>query len=117
MIGATSDESSRPSLPPRRRSNPWIRRMVLFVGCVVLLDALVGDRGAAQTIKARKNLHLMSASLAQLRRENSDLKERVDDLQADSSTIEAVAREQLGLIRRGEILIIVKNSNRNRDSK
>jgi cell division protein FtsB len=83
----------------------------------VLLEALVGDRGVAQTIKARQSLQQMSAGLAQLRRENAELRERVHDLRTDSSTIEAAAREQLGLIRRGEILILVKDSKPNPDSK
>ena len=117
MISTASDESGHSNLPPRCRSNPWIRRVLIFATCVVLLDALVGERGVAQTIKARQNLQRMSAGLTQLKRENVDLRERVHDLQADWSTIEAAAREQLGLVRRGEILIILKDSNPNRDSK
>ena len=117
MRASSSDGSVAVKLPPRRRTNPWIRRGLIFATCTVLLDALVGDRGVAQTIKARENLQRMSAGLEQLRRENAELRERVDDLRTDSATIEAVAREQLGLIRRGEVLIILKDSKPNPDSK
>jgi cell division protein FtsB len=117
MRANSSDGTVAVKLPPRRRANPWIRRGLIFATCIVLLDALVGDRGVAQTIRARENLQRMSAGLQQLRRENAELRERVHDLQTDSATIEAVAREQLGLIRRGEVLIILKDSKPNPDSK
>jgi cell division protein FtsB len=97
------------TLPPRRRQNPWVRRALVFVSCVVLFDGLFGDRGLAQTIKARQELRRSSEDLASLKRKNAALQDEVRRLREDPATLEAVARAELGLIRRGEILVILKD--------
>jgi cell division protein FtsB len=101
------DETERPKLPPRRRDSPWLRRALILVTCVLLADALFGDRGLAQTIRAGREYRQAVDALRQLRVENAALRERQRRLREDPRTIEAVAREELGLIRPGEILVIV----------
>lgn len=98
-----------PKLPPRRRQNPWLRRALVFFSCVVLFDGLFGDRGLAQTMKARQELRRSSENLASLKRKNAQLQDEVRRLREDPATLEAVARAELGLIRRGEILVILKD--------
>jgi cell division protein FtsB len=94
-------------LPARRGSAPWIARAVVFFACVVLLDSLFGDRGLAQTIRARRESRRVTSELGRLKDENAALRGQIRRLTADPATIEAVAREQLGLIRPGEILVVV----------
>jgi len=96
-------------LPTRRRGNPWIRRGVVFVACAILLDSLIGDRGLAQSIRARREYRRASAELARLKHQNAVLGDEVRRLTADPETIEAVARAELGLARPGEILVVVKD--------
>ena len=76
---------------------------------MLLLDALFGDRGLWQTIKARQDLQAASLSLEQLQRENAALRAEVRRLQEDPATLEFVARQELGLIRHGEILVVLKD--------
>lgn len=95
-------------LVPRRRDNPWLRRALMFITCVVLADSLVGDRGLGETIRARREYRLSSVALTTLRHENAALREQVRDLQTDPSAIEAIARRELGLIRPGEVLFLLK---------
>ena len=45
--------------------------------------------------------------LAATRQENSRLREQVRRLKEDPASVEAIAREELGLIRPGEMLFIV----------
>jgi cell division protein FtsB len=45
-----------------------------------------------------------------MRQENADLRESVRLLKEDPATIEAEARRQLGLIKPGEILFILKDA-------
>jgi cell division protein FtsB len=97
-----------PKLPPRRRPNRWLRRALIFVTCLLLADALFGDRGLAATIRADREYRQATEALRQLRGTNAALRERQRRLREDPRTIEAVAREELGLIRRGEILVIVR---------
>ena len=103
------DHDGPPTLSPRRRQNRWVRRALVFVSCVVLFDGLFGDRGLVQTIKARQELRRSSETLASLKRKNAELQVEVRRLREDPATLEAVARAELGLIRRGEILVILKD--------
>jgi cell division protein FtsB len=84
-----------------------LRHGLVFVGCIVLLNSIFGDRGLAGTIKARHEYRHVSEQLTRLRNENAGLREQARRLQEDPATIEGVARQDLGLIRPGEILIVV----------
>jgi cell division protein FtsB len=95
--------------PLRRPRRHWFQRAVVFAGCAVLVNALFGDRGLAGTIEARRDWHRLAENLASLKRENAGLREQARRLQDDRTVIEAVAREELGLIRPGEILVVVKD--------
>jgi cell division protein FtsB len=107
-IDHARDRDAPPTLPARRQ-NPWLRRGLVFVSCVVLFDGLFGDRGLVQTIKAGQELRRSSENLASLKRKNAELQDEVRRLREDPGTLEAVARADLGLIRRGEILVILKD--------
>jgi cell division protein FtsB len=81
-----------------------------FVTLVLIVDALVGDRGLLDTMRARRQYAELSVSLAQKRRENARLRDDIRRLKEDPGAIEALAREQLGLIRDGEVLFIVRDA-------
>ncbi|MEO8077395.1 MAG: septum formation initiator family protein [Acidobacteriota bacterium] len=108
-IGAAEGVSAGSGLPLPRRRSKWVQRAVIFAGCMVLVNSLFGDRGVVGTIHARAELARASEGLAKLKRENAGLREQARRLQHDPSAIEALAREDLGLIRPGEILVVVKN--------
>jgi cell division protein FtsB len=101
-----------PRIAPRRRHNPWLRRALVFVTLVVLADALFGDRGLAQALRARQDHRQAVAELSTLRGENAALRDEARRLRDDPATIEGVAREELGLIRPGEILVVVRDARR-----
>ena len=94
--------------PSRRGDRTWARRALVFLACVVLLDGLFGDRGLAQTMRARKEAARATDDLQRLREQNAALRREIHRLQGDPATIESVARQELGLIRAGEILVVVK---------
>jgi len=113
--------SSPPPPPLRRRQNQapapspqWRTRalnLILGFVCVVLVvDALVGNRGLLETMRARRQYADLSADLARQRRENAQLREWIHRLSDDPNTIESVAREELGLIRDGEVLFILRDA-------
>ena len=100
--------------PPRTTGAPRRRRIInallIFAAVVLLVDALVGDTGFVQRIRARRQVQEAEASLATLKRQNAQMREYVQRLREDPSLIEAVAREELGLIRPGELLFIVRDA-------
>ena len=97
------------NLPVRRRANPWVRRALLFVGCAILLDSLFGDRGLAETLRARREYARANAELKALKDQNVALRVDMHRLLADPAAIEAAARQELGLVRPGEILVVLKD--------
>ncbi|HMC78255.1 MAG TPA: septum formation initiator family protein [Vicinamibacterales bacterium] len=80
-----------------------------FVTVVLVVDALVGDKGLVDTIRARRQHRTLAAALAQKRQENTRLREHIRRLKEDPGAIESLAREELGLMREGEVLFIVRD--------
>jgi cell division protein FtsB len=60
-------------------------------------------------MRARDQYEAATASLADLRAENERLREQVSRLTSDPAAIEELARDELGLMRPGEKLFIVKD--------
>ena len=80
-----------------------------FVTVVLVVDALVGDKGLLDTMRARRQYDELSAALAQKRQENDRLRDDIRRYRDDPSAIEALAREELGLMREGELLFLVRD--------
>jgi cell division protein FtsB len=94
---------------PRRRRQRVVKYVLTLVGCVVLVDALVGDKGLLELMKARQQHQNLEAFLLQARTENARLREEARRLREDPAAIEELARREHGLIRPGELLFIVKD--------
>ena len=84
--------------------------LLAFVTLVLLIDALVGERGLVERLRAREQHQQAAAVLNAARAENARLREKARLLKEDSSTIESLARKELGLVRRGELLFIIKDA-------
>jgi cell division protein FtsB len=120
LFSRVAKNDDRPA-PKRRASQPKrsagrSRRIVhwvlLFVASVIVVDALVGDRGLVAMLRARQEYDELSASIARQRTENARLRDMARRLREDPSTIEEIARRELGLIRPGERVFIVKDAPR-----
>ena len=83
--------------------------MLVLVGVVLLVDALVGEKGLLEIMKARQQYRNLEQSLLTARSENAGLREEARRLREDPSAIEALARKEHGLIRPGEKLFILKD--------
>lgn len=111
----TSKEPVRRRREPATDRVPQTRRktvqiLLLFVTLVLGIDGLVGEKGLLESIRARRHHRELSASIERLRAENAQLREDARRLLEDPSTIESLARQELGLIRPGELLFIVKDA-------
>ncbi len=99
-----------PSLQVSRRpSRRTVRYILILVGCIVMADALVGDRGFLALLDARRQYRTLELSLAAARTENTRLLDEARRLREDPEAIEAIARRDLGLIRPGEKLFIIRD--------
>jgi len=86
-----------------------VRVLLFFVAAVVIVDALVGDRGLLAMLRARHQYDQLAGTIARQRAENARLREEVRRLRDDPAAIEEIARRDLGLIRPGEKVFIVKD--------
>jgi cell division protein FtsB len=84
--------------------------ILALVTVVLVVDALFGDKGLLETMRARRQYSEVAVSLTALRQENARLRDEIRRLQGDPATIESIARGDLGLMRPGEILFVVKDA-------
>jgi cell division protein FtsB len=93
----------------RRRGRRAVQYLLVFVGCVLVLDALVGEKGLLEMLKKQQEYRAAEQGLADVRAENERLREEARRLQEDATAIEDLARRELGLIKPGEKLFIIKD--------
>jgi cell division protein FtsB len=111
-----ASETSRPA--PRRRipktkrpgrSRRLVHILLVLVAIVIVTDALVGDQGVLAMMHARHQYEQLAKDIARQRLENARLAEEARRLRDDPAAIEEAARRDLGLIRPGEKVFIVKD--------
>lgn len=104
-----------PAASPRRRR--ILNVLLGFATVVMLVDALVGEKGLVERMRAKRQYQEQAAALEVLKGGNARLRETARRLRDDPSAIEAIAREELGLIRPGELLFIVRDVKPARDAR
>jgi cell division protein FtsB len=95
---------------PKRRGRRLVQYGLLFLGCLLFLDALVGEKGLVEIVKARQQYQALEQSLIRIKADNEQLQKDAELLRTDPETIEGIARRELGLMRPGEKLFIVKDA-------
>jgi cell division protein FtsB len=106
------DPLRRKQIQPAAGLPRWRRGLnflLVFVTIVLVVDALIGEKGLVETMRARRQSRDVAASVERLRIENARLRELIGRLHGDAGTIESIARRELGLIRPGEVLFILKD--------
>lgn len=117
---AVTDRRTRPrrktDVLPRAqtsaRRTKLIQAAILAVAAVITIDALVGEKGLLQTFRASRDHARIVQSIATLRHENARLRDTARRLREDPATIEEVARRELGLVKPGEVLVIVRDAQK-----
>lgn len=95
--------------PPSERNRKLVHWLLLFFASLIIVDGLVGERGLLAMLRARHEYDELAATLAKQRLDNARLRDEARRLKDDPSAIEEIARRELGLIRPGEKVFIVKD--------
>jgi cell division protein FtsB len=91
------------------RNRRIVQILVILVASIIIVDGLVGERGLVAMLRARHEYDELAASVSRQRAENARLRDQARRLREDPSAIEEIARRELGLIRPGERVFIVKD--------
>lgn len=107
MRDIPSGEGGWGAAPGTADDRPRWRRRLRLVGAVVILLAIlsaVGDRGVVRLYRLVRARAELTREIARLREVNGQLAEEVRALREDPSRVEGIARDELGLVRPGDIV-------------
>ena len=102
-----SQPSTRASLT--RRGRRLARYVLGFVTIILVIDAIAGEKGLLTLLKARRDFDAVEQALQGARQENVELRDEARRLREDANAIEEIARRELGLIKPGEKLFIIRD--------
>jgi cell division protein FtsB len=114
MRNTPDPSSGQPAVPARRRGlgRRLVPKLILLATFILIVDALVGDKGLLERMRENQRSRQVSESLDNLRHENAVLREQSRRLrEEDPGAIESAARKQLGMIKPGEMLFIIKDTD------
>ncbi len=91
------------------RTRRIVHWLLIFVASLIVVDGLVGDRGLLAMLRARHEYDELAGTIVRRRAENTRLRDEARRLKDDPGAIEEIARRELGLIKPGEKLFIVRD--------
>jgi cell division protein FtsB len=105
--------STRKTKNPSRESMPRRRRLVegvlMALASVALIDALFGEHGFVERLKASDERRALLEQIASVERTNGELRDEIGRLKSDPAAIEDLARRTLGMIKPGERVFILRD--------
>jgi len=107
---ARSQRRLRPAYEVRDRRRRLVTWLLVLGSFVLIVNALFGENGYLAAVRMRQEYRTLSDSLAQLKAENARTLQLNNGLKSDPAMLEEAARRQLGLIRPGETLVIIRNA-------
>ena len=89
-----------------RKKASLLFSVIVFIALVV--GALFGDGGILQLWQERAETQALELEIQRLRVKNSQLAEEIHALRSNPQAIERLAREELGLVRPGETVFLIR---------
>ena len=105
------------SLFSTEKKRRFVQCFLLLVSSIFIADALLGKGGLIDSLEARKRFSQLQQEIFQLQSENKTLRIRARRLREEPSAIEETARRELGLIKQGELLFLLNDSNLDKSKK
>ncbi len=90
--------------------------MLAAVSAMAFIYALAGENGYLELRKRRQQKQELGEKAKQIRQENRELLGEIKALKSDPKVIERIAREELGMVRPGEVKITTNPDRQNPDT-
>lgn len=94
----------------RRTSHVTLKAVILLAGVLCIVFAVsffFSDRGLHELQHARTRVATLKGDIARLDSENARLRAEIESVKKSSYAIERIAREDLGMSRKGEIVYML----------
>ena len=104
----------KPAPPPlgesAARRTRVVQLVIFAIAAVITIDAVVGEKGLLETFRARGEQTQLLNEIDRTRYDNARKREYARRLREDPRAIEEAARRDLGLVKPGEVLVIVRDA-------
>lgn len=94
----------------RRATQVTLKAVVLLASVVTVvffISFMFSDRGLPELQHARTRVAALRADIAKLESENARLRAEIESVRRSSYAIERIAREDLGMARKGEVVYML----------
>jgi cell division protein FtsB len=103
---------SKTEVERREKYRRRILAILALTGALyILVPLFLGDMGILKYFRMLRNQHELANDIQTLKRQNETLQTEVESLRTDASRIEEIAREQLGLVKEGEVVYHFKSGS------
>jgi cell division protein FtsB len=99
------------------RTRRIVHLVLLFVAAVLFINAVVGEGGVVVRQRRRNEYNQLMSELDRLKSANAAMREQNRRLRDDPDALEEAARRDLGLMKRGETVFIIKDQRDHRGHK
>ena len=86
-----------------------VGKYLIFIALFVVMLVTFGDRGLIDNFRMKERLISLKRANHGLAKENSELKRSISLLRDDLSYVEMVARNELGMVRKGTVVFQFDN--------
>lgn len=76
---------------------------------MIVADGLFGERGLVALVRTQHQQQALAAHVSRAKASNDRLREEVRRLREDPAAVEELARRELGLLKPGEKLFIIRD--------
>ena len=100
--------------PPRRAAHVTLKAVTLLSGVlalVFLISFFFSDRGIVELQHARTRAVELHADIQRLEAENARLRAEIDSVKKSTFAVERIAREDLGMSRKGEVIYLLPSNS------
>jgi len=96
----------------RQRRRRILSYALIAGAAALMVNAVVGENGYLASLRAQRQYAALASQVTKVRLENQQLREQARRLREDPAAVEDAARRDLGLIRPGETLIVLRDGRR-----
>jgi cell division protein FtsL len=94
-----------------RRATQAIRRIAVMLVAILIVAGIaslfVTGRATSELQQSRKRVESLNAEIRQLQKENARLRAEIDSVKKSTFAVERIAREDLGMSRKGEVIYLL----------